>query len=196
MWSRADVGKTKPTWDGEAWVTITGTSRCSCAEGFAPRTSRRAAFQPRAGVLSPNLPVCSLGVIRGSSTCDADGASAAAMQVGWWVCLDVLCLRPFASDVVCTAQLAAAHAPAEAGAAKSVRGALGLAEATGERVRCFVVRCGWSMRRTFCGTSGSCAKKTVPRPSKECTSAYERQIRRIFGVSLLQLHLSVSRMLS
>ena len=117
--------------------------------------------------------------------------------VGGWVCREVLCLRSFASDAVeCMAQLAAAHSPAEAGAAKSVRGALGLAEATGERVRYFVVRCGWSMRRTLCGTSGSCAKKTVPRPSKECTSAYERQIRRIFGVSLLQLHLSVSRMLS
>ena len=156
MWSRAEVGKTKPTWDGEAWAITTGTSRCSCAEGFAPRTSRRVAFQPRASVLSPNLPVCSMGVIRGSSTCDADGASAAAVQVGAWVCREVLCLRSFASDVECdVAQLAAAPAPTESGAAKSVRGALGLTEATGERVCCFVVRCGWSMRRTFCGTSGT-----------------------------------------
>ena len=106
-----------------------------------------------------NLPVCSVGVIRGSGTCDADGTSAAAVQVGGLVCREVLCLRSFASDVACVAQLAAAHVPAEAGAVKSVRGALGLAEATGERVRCSVVRCGWSMWRTFCGTSGSCAKK-------------------------------------
>ena len=63
----------------------------------------------------------------------------------------------------CVAQLAAAPAPAAAGAEKSVRGALGLAEATGERVRCFVVRCGWSMRRTFCGTSGSCENKGCQR---------------------------------
>ena len=127
-----------------------------------------------------NLPVCSVGVIRGSGTCDADGTSAAAVQVGGWVCLEVLCLRSFASDVACVAQLAAAHVPAEAGAVKSVRGALGLAEATGERVRCFVVRCGWSMRRTFCGTSGSCEKKRcqsermhvvcIPGGEKERTS--------------------------
>ena len=107
--------------------------------------------------------MCSLGVIRGSSTCDADETSAAAVQVGGWVCREVLCLRPFASDVECKAQLAAAHAPAEAGAVKSVRGALGLAEAMGERVRCFVVRCGWSMRRTLCGTSGSCENKGCQR---------------------------------
>ena len=116
--------------------------------GVCPTHLASRRLPTRAGVLSPNLPVFSLGIIRGSSTCDADGASAAAVQVGGWLCREVLCLRSFASDAVeCMAQLAAAPAPAEAGAVKSVRGALGLAEAMGERVRCFVVRCGWSMRR-------------------------------------------------
>ena len=97
--------------------------------------------------------------------------------VGGWVCREVLCLRSFASDAVeCMAQLVAAHAPAEAGAVKSVRGALGLAEATGERVRCFVVRCGWSMRRTFCGTSGTCKNnycQDASNSGKNAPSAYQ-----------------------
>ena len=82
-----------------------------------------------------------------------------------------MCLRPFASDVECMAQLAVAHAPAEAGAAKSVRGVLGLAEATGERVRCFVMRCGWSMRRTLCGTSGP-FKKKEEKARRQCIARY------------------------
>ena len=43
------------------------------------------------------------------------------------------------------------------------RGDAPLVEAMGERVRCFVVRCGWSMRRTLCGTSGSCENKGCQR---------------------------------
>ena len=43
----------------------------------------------RARVLSPSLPLCSLGVNRGSSTCDVDGASAAAAQL----CAEASCAR-------------------------------------------------------------------------------------------------------